>query len=712
MSAGAVPTHEENPAEERPSRSWMIGVDVGGTFTDGVLLRPGRDPLVSKTLTNSSDPVAGLVSALDAMAKSASTDRAELLHRTGKLAYGTTQAANMVVEGVGAHTAFLTTAGFKDTLTIAGIGRDRIGQDLTLSRAPSLMRRRDTEEVAERIDSEGRVLAPLDEDAVRELAAELTSRGYESIGICFLWSFVNDEHEAKTAEILREAGDWFVTASSECAPVLGEYERSATTALNARLGPPVRRHLNAVNDELVRGGLAARPLIMSSAGGLLSLVDAAESPVSLLSSGPAGGVLAAKALAARMGLANVITGDMGGTTFDVSLITDGELSRSDRTMLIGQELATAAVDIVSVGAGGGSIAWVERGTRLKVGPRSAGAEPGPACYGRGGELPTTTDANLILGRIDGSGGNGSLDLDVDAAAAALRTVADELGVSAVDAAVGVLAIVDASMADAIRAQTVSRGLDPREYTYFAFGGGGALHAASIAAELDIGHVVIPQLGPVFSAYGIVESDIQHVLTRSVPTGIEDVRSLRAAIEELERTGADNLAQDSVQAGRRRFSRSMKLRFRGQLHSVDVELRDGTVTDELLATASRDFIAKYETLFGAGTASPDAGVEVVTVSVHAVGVMDRAQEEHVVPIAHTPQPTGTRETWTGAEMAAVDRYHGPLAPGAHISGPALIDLPGTSLWAPGGSFVDVDANGSLNLWLSPDEGTSDSKETNA
>ncbi|MEV6123920.1 hydantoinase/oxoprolinase family protein [Streptomyces sp. NPDC052077] len=680
-----------------PTRTWMIGVDVGGTFTDGVLIRPGAETLAVKTPTMSHDPVKGLLTSLDAIAAAAGTSRSELLGQAGKFAYGTTQAANMVVEGVGAETAFLTTAGFRDTLVIAGIGRDRIGQDLTSSRAPSLVARGDIHEVAERVDAKGRVLAPLDEDAVRALAAELRAKGTESVGVCFLWSFVNDEHEARVAEIFREEGDWFVTASSECAPVLGEYERSATTALNALLGPPVRRHLMSVNDQLVAEGLPVRPLVMTSAGGLLSLSDASETPVSLLSSGPAGGVLACRDLAGRMGLKNVITGDMGGTTFDVSLITDGEVNRSDRTILVGQEIATAAVDIVSVGAGGGSIAWVERGQRLKIGPRSAGAFPGPACYGRGGEEPTTTDANLVLGRLNSDGlAKGSLSLDREASLKALQPLGEELGVSAEEAAAGMLAIVDAAMADAIRAQTVSRGLDPREYTYFAFGGGGALHAASIAQELGIRHVVIPQLGPVFSAYGIVSSDIQHVLTRSVPVAVQDVGTLGSVIAELEHRGDGNLELDGVPREDRRFVRMAKMRFRGQMHSVDVQFGDGPVDTALTEAASRDFVAKYESLFGAGTASPDAGIEVVTISVHAVGRIQRPEQAAGEAVERTAEPVGTRRTWTGTGFEEVPRYVGPLEPGVRVPGPALIDLPGTSVWLPAAATAHIDTIGSVNL----------------
>ena len=304
-------------------RDWLIGVDVGGTFTDAVLIRPNADPVMVKSPTQRRDPVRGLTACLDRLAAAVDLTREAMLPRVAKLAYGTTQAANMLVEGEGATTGFVTTKGFRDTLVIAGMGRDRIGQDLTSSRADSLVPRHLIKEVSERVVSSGEVLTPLRMTDVEEAIDELREAGVEAVGVGLLWSFMNTAHEDAIAELLRERTDWFVSVSSECAPLIGEYERSATTALNARLGPPVQQHLLGVAGKLADDGLAPRPLIMTSAGGLLSLTDAAKSPVALLSSGPAGGVLASGLVAGGMGISNVICADMGGTTLDVSLITDG-----------------------------------------------------------------------------------------------------------------------------------------------------------------------------------------------------------------------------------------------------------------------------------------------------------------------------------------------------------------------------------------------------
>ncbi len=679
-------------------RDWLVGVDVGGTFTDGVLIRPGHPALAIKTPTMNHDPVAGLVGCLDEMARAAEVDRTTLLVNTGKFSYGTTQAANMVVEGNGAKTGFITTKGFRDTLVIAGIGRDRIGQDLSASRSPSLVPRHLIHEVSERVDASGDEVSPLNEAEVLAAIESLRTEGVEALGICLLWSFMNPAHERRIAELVRENTDWFISISSDCAPVLGEYERSATTALNARLGPPLSRHLLSVDERLKTDGLAVRPLIMTSAGGLLSLPDAAARPVALLSSGPAGGVLASRQLAQSLGIDNVICGDMGGTTFDVSLISDGEPSRSERGIYAGQEIVVSALDIVSVGAGGGSIAWADRGVRLKVGPQSAGAYPGPACYGRGGRLPTVTDVNLLLGRLNPVAlASGQLSLDREASRAALAELGDELGVSAEAAAAGVLEIVDAAMADAIHSQTVARGVDPRDYTIFAFGGGGALHAATIAAELGIRRVVVPQLGPVFSAYGIVASHIQHVLNRSISATAGDRLAIARVVAELEEQGNANLDMDEIAPENRILTRTAQMRFVGQLHSVDVPLPDGLDEVAMRATVD-DFVERYERLFGAGTSSPEAGVQVVGVGVSAIGLTQRPPVDFMDLVPSRPEPSGSRETWVGSGFATVASYTGPLAPGARLTGPALIDLPGSTVWVPQDVQCDVDGLGNLNLSL--------------
>ena len=677
------------------TRDWLIGVDVGGTFTDGVLLRPGHQPVIVKTPTNIPDPVAGLMGCLDALAESVSIAKKELLARTGKLGYGTTQAANLIVEGKGSKVGFITTRGFRDTLIVAEIGRERIGMDLTASRAPSLVPRSRIYEVRERVDSQGRELAPVNMDDVKAAIDALASDGVEAVGLCFLWSFLNSEHERAVVEALKGRSSWFVSASHEIAPLLGEYKRSATTALNARLGPLVQQHLLSVSQSLMSQGLEAVPLVMTSAGGLLTMEDAATRPVSLLSSGPAGGVLASKLLAERMGLSNVLCADMGGTTFDVSLITQGDLALSERAFYAGQEIFTEAIDIVSIGAGGGSIGWVDHGLRLKVGPASAGSDPGPACYGHGGSHATVTDANCQLGRLNPQGlAGGRLHLDTAAAKQVLSDLGKEIGLGPEQTAEGIISIVDAAMSDAIRSQTVAKGLDPREYALFAYGGAAPLHAASIASDLGIKKVVVPLLAPVFSAYGIVASNIQHVLSRSRVVPITDVETISTVFDELERSGMAALSFDMVAESARMLIRSAQLRFKGQMHAVNVSMPSGAITKESLEQLGVKFVETYERLFGAGTSSASAGIEMVTLRVYAIGVTTVPQLEEAEAIQSEAVPTGSRQVWYKGEAIKVPTFTGPLEPGTQIVGPALLDYPGQTTWVPVNTTAYVDGFQSL------------------
>ncbi len=676
-------------------RDWLIGVDVGGTFTDGVLLRPGEAPLIVKTPTNIADPVAGLMGCLDAIAESVEATKSELLARTIKLGYGTTQAANLIVEGKGAKVGFITTRGFKDTLIVAEIGRERIGMDLTSDRPPSLVQRSRIFEVRERVDASGREIAPLNMDDVKLAMDELASQGVEAVGVCFLWSFLNSDHEARVAAALKEYSDWFVSVSYDVAPLLGEYVRSATTALNARLGPPVQQHLLSVGKSLKSQGLEALPLVMTSAGGLLTMEDAANKPISLLSSGPAGGVLASKLLAERMGLSNVLCADMGGTTFDVSLITQGELALSERAQYAGQEVFTEAIDIVSIGAGGGSVGWVDHGMRLKVGPSSAGSDPGPACYGHGGTKATVTDANCQLGRLNPQGlAGGRLRLDTSSAERVLTDLGSELGLSAQETAEGIISIVDAAMSDAIRSQTVAKGLDPREYTLFAYGGAAPLHAASIAADLGISKVVVPLLAPVFSAYGIVASNIQHVLSKSRVVPITDTPTIADVFKELELNGLKALDLDNVKQENRMILRTAQLRFKGQMHSVNVNMPEGPIDAKLLEELGRRFIETYERLFGAGTSSASAGIEMVTLRVYAIGVTTVPQLDQSPLGQEEVASSGSRKVWYRGSLIDVPTYSGPLQPGNKVHGPALLDYPGQTTWVPINTFVEVDQYQSL------------------
>ncbi len=677
------------------TRDWLIGVDVGGTFTDGVLLRPGYPPIIVKTPTNVADPVAGLMDCLDALAESVSISKSELLERTVKLGYGTTQAANLIVEGKGAKVGFITTRGFKDTLVIAEIGRERIGMDLTASRAPSLVPRSRIYEVRERVDAQGKELAPVNLDDVKAAMDALAADGVEAVGLCFLWSFLNNQHELAVADALKSYSNWFVSVSHEVAPLLGEYKRSATTALNARLGPLVQQHLLSVGRSLKQEGLEAPPLVMTSAGGLLTMEDAASKPVTLLSSGPAGGVLASKLLSERMGLQNVLCADMGGTTFDVSLITEGELAQSERAEYAGQEIFTEAIDIVSIGAGGGSIGWVDHGLRLKVGPGSAGSDPGPACYGHGGRHATVTDANCQLGRLNPKGlAGGRLHLDTEAAKEVLTELGKEVGLGPEETAEGIISIVDAAMSDAIRSQTVAKGLDPREYALFAYGGAAPLHAASIASDLGIKKVVVPLLAPVFSAYGIVASNIQHVLSRSRVVPVTDAETIASVFSELEASGIAALESDAVPESSRMLVRAAQLRFKGQMHAVNVSVPSGPITAESLEQLGAKFVETYERLFGLGTSSASAGIEIVTLRVYAIGITTVPQLDEAEAAECDGVPTGSRRVWFRGSSIEVPTYVGPLEPGTRISGPALLDYPGQTTWVPVNTTAVVDPYQSL------------------
>lgn len=682
-------------------RNWLVGVDVGGTFTDGVLVRPGAEPLAAKSLSDPVNPVSGLRACLDQLAEAAGTDRRALLSRTGKLAYGTTLAANLLVEGRGARVGFITTRGFRDTLIVAGIGRERIGVDLTARRPPPLVPRHLIQEVRERVDARGRELAPVRMEDVSAAIAALEAEGVEAVGICLLWSFRNPDHELQVAQALRSHDGWFVTCSSEVAPLLGEYERSATTALNAILGPPVERYLGALTGDFRQEGLEPPVLVMQSTGGLLPPLEAARLPVSLLASGPAGGVLASKLLADAMGLPNVLCADVGGTTFDVSLIIDGEFATGERARHAGHDILAPGIDVESIGAGGGSLGWVDHAHRLKVGPRSAGAWPGPACYGRGGSRPTVTDAHCRLGRLNPDGlAGGRLRLDREAAVRALELLGGELGMHAVEIAEGMLAIVDAAMADAMRSQTVRRGLEPADFTLLAYGGAAPLHAATLAAELGISRVVVPTLAPVFSAFGAVASDLRHVLTLGVGAGVDEWAPIADGYRRLEEEAVRRLELDGVAPAGRALVRSAQARFMGQLHAVQVPVAGGDFDLAAAARLREAFIGRYERLFGAGTSSPEAGIEVTSLRLDAIGRTPRPELRQAIAAgaAAPARPEGRREIWWHGRDWRALRYLGPLPVGSRLAGPAVIDHPGHTVLVPPGVAAQVDGLGNLVMEL--------------
>jgi len=486
-----------------------IGIDVGGTFTDVVLIEENGRVHTAKVPTTPANRVIGAIAGFRRILEVAGCAPDKI----GFIGHGSTMATNMVVEGTGAPTALLATQGFRDLLELRRIARhDRADlYDLQFDNPKPLVPRRWRYEVPERLDWRGNVVQAPDEAALADIAARIARSGVEAVAIAFLHAQVNPAHEQRAAEILRAAlPNLFITCSHEVNPQQGEYERTSTTVMNAMLGPVCARYIGAFGDGLAAEGFRGELLFMGSNGGLAEAETVAARPVLLLESGPAGGVSAAMRLAEATGRQDAILGDMGGTTFDVSLIREGRPELRTQALLHSYAVRTPSIDIDSIGAGGGSIAWVDAGGGVRIGPQSAGADPGPACYGRGGTRPTVTDCNLLLGHIDAETFlEGSFRLDRAAAEAAVgEHLARPLNLGVLDAAQAVRAVANALMAQSMRLLTVERGYDPRGFDYLCYGGAGPVHAIDLARELEMPRVVVPPAPGLFSALGMVLADRQ------------------------------------------------------------------------------------------------------------------------------------------------------------------------------------------------------------
>src|ERR687895_374280 len=491
--------------------SYVVAVDSGGTFSDCVVVDDAGRIARAKSPSTPPNFEDGVLAAVTEAAARVGVALEELLADTTLFAHGTTVATNIVITRTGAKTALLTTRGHEDAIIIgrtvqkvAGLSESEIINVARLSKADPLVPRSSIYAVDERVDSAGSVVAPLKLERLERLAARLRGEGVEAIAISFLWSFLNPDHERRLRDWLGGNGDgrpdWFVTASSDLAPVIREYERTATTVLNAYLTPGVHGYLARMGDRLRDAGHRGAISVMHSAGGVSALDEARSRGVTLLSSGPAGGMLGARELARRLELDPVIATDVGGTSFDIGTIVDGEPAYADAPVFAKYPVALPIIDVTSIGAGGGSIAWIEPDTGvLKVGPQSAGASPGPACYGAGGVEPTVTDANVVLGGIDPDNFlGGRMRLRSDLALEAIRErVAEPLGLEPEAAAARVVDIVNAQMADLIRRVTIERGLDPAGFTVFAYGGAAGMHAGAYARTLGCRHVVVPRAAAVF-----------------------------------------------------------------------------------------------------------------------------------------------------------------------------------------------------------------------
>lgn len=678
-----------------------IGIDAGGTFTDAVLWDEETGLISSaKVSSRRGDPAGAVLAAAQRVVELAPEEA-----RVGirDLVHGTTIGTNLSLERNGPRIALITTQGFRDVLEIGRLTRPAHSlYDLLDTGAAPLVARKDRFEVVERLSNDGSIITTLAEDSVREAARVISTRGITSVAISFLYSYLNDTHERRAAEIIREvAPELAVSLSSEVMPQVREYERTSTTVLNAYLKPVCAPYLAELSERVEGWNSGVRTWIMQSNGGVTSADRAAQTPVNLLLSGPSGGVVAGRLISRQTGLRNTITVDMGGTSFDVCLVSDHEIPLTTTSTSMDLPVQVPTVDIETIGTGGGSIAHVDSGGQFLVGPASAGARPGPAAYGRGGTEPTVTDANVVLGILaDGTVLGDDVVINRAAALAACESLGLKLGLSAVETALGIRRISTAAMAGAVRAMSVGKGHDPRTFAMNAFGGAGPMHAADIANELSIPTVIVPPVAGVLSAVGLVVSDVVHNhaasfmdrLTADVEAPLADVfgaMSQRASAE-LTEEGVPPEAQSLVLA--------LDLHYVGQNSAITVPAGDISAPGWSAQVIER-FHTMHEKANGFRVESEP--VDIVVARVSAVGLLtDTSLPAAAIDAQTTPEPAGTRElTISATETIAVPRYvREDLRPGDVFEGAAIVDSGNTTVVVPEGSISRIDGYGNLLIDL--------------
>jgi N-methylhydantoinase A len=688
--------------------SYYCGVDIGGTFTDCVLVDDGGTITLAKVPSTPQDFSEGFLDAITAAAAQRGLGPSEVFGQIELLLHGTTVGTNVLVQMRGARTGLITTRGHRDALIMmrsygrsAGLPIEKL---LHVSRhrkpdpivPPELIK-----EVSERVDWAGDVFLPLNEEEARQAVTELVAAGVEGIAISFLWGFVNSDHERRVKEIAKElAPDLFVSCAHELIAKPGEYERTAAAAINCYVGPSTSRYVQRLDATTRERGYRQPLLIMQAAGGVVPAAEVAEAPLFTIGSGPVGGVTGAKFLADVLGHEDVIACDMGGTSFDVGLLHGGQPIASSETVINQYTFFMPRLLIESIGAGGGSIVWVdEQSQTLRVGPESAGADPGPACYGRGGDRPTITDANLLLGRYSPDNFlGGRMTLDREAAERALGSVAEPLGMDTVEAAAGAVRIVEYQMADLMRQMTVEQGLDPRQFVVYAYGGAGAAHASVFARELGCSEVVVPlgDLASTWSALGVMSSDVLHIYEHaelvSSPFAAARWNEIFSGLEDRarEQLRAEGFTDDTIE-----LSRQADMKFSLQIHHVDVSVPSGTLTDADMQQQIETFSERYEAIYGKGSAFTGAGVQAGVFRVNGRGTIRTPALPRLEPTGRV-DPVGVRDVyWEPDGFRRTDIYDGAaLGPGAELIGPAIVEMSVTTIVVHPGQSARVDDYGSF------------------
>ena len=688
---------------------YKIGIDVGGTFTDFVVALAGRSargldpkggqPRFFKTQTTPDDPSIGVMNGLQEAAAAYGQSLDQFLGNTDLVIHGSTVATNTLVERKGATVGLITTDGFRDLLEMReGLKEDRY--NLRMKMVEPLAARYLRVGVPERVRASGAVERPLDEAALIENLEYLAREGAEALAVCFLFSYLNPAHEQRAAEIIRERfPEVYTSLSHEVIPQIKEFDRLSTTVINSYVGPVFSRYLSHLGERFEAYPQLKDVLIMQSNGGVAPIEDSKDMAVRAILSGPAGGVSAAAYIGQLLDERKVIAFDMGGTSTDISLIENGTPHITNEKFEAGWKIAAPMIDIHTLGAGGGSIARVDEGGILHVGPDSAGADPGPACYGRGGVRPTVTDASLALGYLDADnflGGRTGLD-----PAAAERALTDEvgtpLGLSDVEAAYGVYKVVCTTIAEGIRLMSVQRGVDPRDFTIMGFGGASGLHASEVARQLQVGKVYIPASAPVLSAYGMLNTDIKYDFFRSYPVSLDrmDLNELRSILDELGAQGRDKLSAQGASDEAVEIQYSADMRYLDQIYEVTVPLPDTALPDsEFIAQLTANFHRRYEELYSYNQQEQE--VRLVTLRTAAVGKLPRIAQLDLTGNETAATATGSRRVYLGEWRDAPTYAADSLPAGTEISGPAVLESEFTTILVWPGDHVTVDAMGGVEL----------------
>ena len=646
---------------------YRVSVDIGGTFTDFIFYDSKKRVYTEgKTLTTHDNLSDAIISGLDMEI----SDYSEI----DFFVHGTTVGLNAFLERRGAKVAIVTTEGFRDVYELARGDRPEM-YDRFYKKPIPLVKRSDIFEIRERVLYDGSVSTPLDEESVKKTARRIAKSGYDSVVICLINSYINPDHESRAAEIISELlPGTQITASHGVAREWREYERTSTATVNAYIAPIMKEYLTLLEDRMVKKSYGRSIHIMQSNGGLMTSEVAKKKPIFTLMSGPVGGAIGKNSLFETLGYKDLIGIDMGGTSFDVSMLIDGKPDLSTETYLEGFPILSPMVNVYTIGAGGGSLVTLE-GKGLRVGPKSAGSNPGPACYGNGGTNATVTDANLVLGRIDASNFlGGRMTLDVAAAKRAIQDVADQIGLDCSGTAEGICQIANANMAGIIRQITVRKGIDPRDFAIVAFGGAGPMHAVFIAEELGITTVIVPQMPGAYSAWGMHQCDLRQDTVRTYRESLENVDADKMAelYEEMRAEVSELLVQQNISEEEIVYEKTVDMRYVGQEYTLNVEFKADKITKESIEGLKQAYNSYHQQVYGHH--NPNGAIETVNIRLVGIGLIDRVQktkaeecsDSKAVPYKEVPVTFSGRERNTGIYMRK------DLKPGALFEGPAIIE----------------------------------------